>query len=234
MFSKIRAIFSRDKETSRGKTLFHNTAALSVGRLGSKVLVFLLIRFYTGVLTDAQYGTADLLTNLANLLIPLACAGLSSGFFRFVAEARNRNDQRRVFNSGLLLLAAAGLIFLCLSPLLSLWEYFSPYVFLVVLYVLVAKAHYFCTEYIRGLGNYRLFAIQGLLNTALNIVWNLLFLLPLDMGVTGYVLSIILADLMTTAFVVWRARLWEVLALRRADRRLMRDMLSFCLPLMYL
>ncbi|MBQ8717852.1 MAG: lipopolysaccharide biosynthesis protein [Clostridia bacterium] len=231
MLSKLRAFFDRGGKTSRGKTLFHNTAALSVGRLGSKVLVFLLIRFYTGVLTDAQYGTADLITNLANLLIPLACAGLSSGFFRFVAEAQSRNDQRRVFNSGLVLLAVAGLIFLCLSPLLLLWKYFSPYVFLVVLYVLVANAHYFCTEYIRGLGNYSLFAIQGLLNTALNIAWNLLLLLPFDMGVTGYVLSIILADLMTTVFVFWRARLWEVLALRRADKQLMRDMLRFCLPL---
>ena len=231
MLSNIRAYFRRGSKASRGKTLFHNTAALSVGRLGSKVLVFLLIRFYTGVLTDAQYGTADLITNLANLLIPLACAGLSSGFFRFVAEAQNPNDRCRVFNSGLLLLAAAGLIFLCLSPLLALWEYFSPYVFLVVLYVLVANAHYFCTEYIRGLGKYRLFAAQGLLNTALNIGWNLLFLLPLDMGVTGYVLSIILADLMTTAYVVWRAQLWKAVALRRADRRLMRDMLRFCLPL---
>ena len=231
MLSRIQALFARGDSASRGKTLFHNTAALSVGRLGSKVLVFLLIRFYTGVLTDAQYGTADLITNLANLLIPLACAGLSSGFFRFVAEAQDRNDRRRVFNSGLVLLAIAGLIFVCLSPLLALWKYFSPYVFLVVLYVLVANAHYFCTEYIRGLGNYRLFAIQGLLNTALNIGWNLIFLLPFDMGVTGYVLSIILADLMTTAFVFWRARLWEVLALRRADKQLMRDMLRFCLPL---
>ena len=86
MLSKVRAIFSRGDQMSRGKMLLHNTAALSIGRLGSKVLVFLLIRFYTGVLTDAQYGTADLITNLANLLIPLACAGLSSGFFRFVEE----------------------------------------------------------------------------------------------------------------------------------------------------
>ena len=43
MLSKLRAFFDRGGKTSRGKTLFHNTAALSVGRLGSKVLVFLLI-----------------------------------------------------------------------------------------------------------------------------------------------------------------------------------------------
>lgn len=223
----------QEAQASRGRlgTLLHNTAALSVGRLGSKILVFLLVRFYTGVLTDAQYGTADLITNLANLLIPLACAGLSSGFFRFVAEARNKKERKVVLNTGLLLLLITSLIFLCLSPLLLLWHYFSTYVLLIIAYVLCANLHYFCTEYIRGLGMYHLFAWQGLLNTALNIALNLIFLLPLNLGVTGYVLSILLADLFSSVFVIVRAKLWRVIALRRADMSLLRDMLRFCLPL---
>ena len=73
-------------DTTQGKLLARNTTALTVGRLGSKVLVFLLVRFYTAVLTKEQFGTADLITSLCNFLIPLACAGLSSGFFRFVEE----------------------------------------------------------------------------------------------------------------------------------------------------
>ncbi|MBQ7337666.1 MAG: polysaccharide biosynthesis C-terminal domain-containing protein [Clostridia bacterium] len=211
--------------------LFQNTAALSVGRLGSKLLVFLFVRFYTSVLTDAEYGTADLITNLANLLIPLACAGLSSGFFRFVAEAGNANDRKKVFNSGLALLILTGGAFICVAPLLFLWEYFSSYVILVILYVLVANVHYFCTEYIRGLGYYKLFALQGVLNTMLNILFNLLFLLPLSLGVTGYVLSIILADLLATVFVFRQARLWTEIDLGQADRKLIGDILRFCLPL---
>lgn len=218
--------------SGRGGQLAKNTALLSAGRLGSKILVFLLVRFYTGVLTDAQYGTADLITNLANLLIPLACAGLSSGFFRFAADATKERDRRIVFNSGLVLLAATSFLFICLAPLLLFWDYFSPYVFLVMAYVLVANLHYFCTEYIRGLGNYRLFALQGLLNTALNIAFNLLFLLPpFSLGVTGYVLSIILADLLASAFVIWRARLWQCVGLRYANWPLVKHILRFCVPM---
>lgn len=228
-FSKIKNFLN---SSGRGGQLAKNTALLSAGRLGSKVLVFLLVRFYTGVLTDAQYGTADLITNLANLLIPLACAGLSSGFFRFAADTAGNKDRRTVFNSGLVLLGGTSLLFLCLAPLLTLWDYFSSYVLLVIAYVLVANLHYFCTEYIRGLGNYSLFALQGLLNTALNIAFNLLFLLPpFSLGVIGYVLSIILADLLSTVFVIWRARLWRVVALRHADPTLIKDILRFCVPM---
>ena len=59
-----------EPSSSRGKTLTLNTLALTVGRLGSKLLVFLLIRFYTYILTQEQYGTADLISSAANLLIP--------------------------------------------------------------------------------------------------------------------------------------------------------------------
>lgn len=219
------------KRPGRNATLLQNTVALSVGRLGSKILVFLLVRFYTGVLTDAQFGTADLITNLANLLIPLACAGLSTGFFRFVAMASGESDRRVVFNSGLAILAGGSVLFLLLSPLLLLWDFFSEYVILVILYVIVANIHYFCTEYIRGLGMYRLFALQGIINTAINILLNLIFLLPFSLGVTGYVLSIVLADLFTSAFVIWQAKLWKALDRSCVRLSLIKDILRFSLPL---
>ena len=185
---------------TQGRQLARNTTALTVGRLGSKVLVFLLVRFYTAVLTKEEFGTADLITSLCNFLIPIACAGLSSGFFRFAAEARSKQEMSDVFSSGMTILALASMGFALLSPILFAIPYFSDYVWLILLYVLCANFHYLCSDFVRAQGNYHLFAIQGLLNTALNISFNLLFLLPLSMGLTGYVLSVIAADLITSLF----------------------------------
>ena len=92
-------------DAAQGRQLARNTTALTIGRLGSKVLVFLLVRFYTAVLTKEEFGTADLITSLCNFLIPLACAGLSSGFFRFAAEAKSRREQSSVFSAGVVILA---------------------------------------------------------------------------------------------------------------------------------
>ncbi len=214
---------------SREKTLTRNTAALTVGRLGSKLLVFLLVRFYTYVLTKEQYGTADLITSAANFLIPLACAGLSSGFFRFAAEARSRRERTSVFSAGVCILAVASMGFALLSPLLYLIPYFSDYVWLILAYVLCANLHYLVSDFIRAQGKYRLFAVQGLLNTALNIAFNLIFLLPLSMGVNGYILSTILADLAASVFLIIYCRLWRYLRPGAADRHLVGAMLRYCL-----
>ena len=57
--------------------LVSNTMLLSIGSFGSKLLVFFMVRFYTGYLTPADYGTAELITQTATLLIPLVTLGVT-------------------------------------------------------------------------------------------------------------------------------------------------------------
>ena len=69
----------------RLKRLFGNTVVFTAGKFISKLLVFLMMPLYTACLSEAQYSTADLITQFANLLIPLACLGISEGIFRSAA-----------------------------------------------------------------------------------------------------------------------------------------------------
>ena len=71
------------------QTLAANTILMSIGTVGSKLLVFLMVRFYTGYLTPAEYGTADLITQTANLLIPLVSLDITDAVFRFAADRRS-------------------------------------------------------------------------------------------------------------------------------------------------
>ena len=59
------------------KRLFSNTLIFAIGTFGSKLLVFFLMPLYTNVLTDAEYGTSDLLQQSANLLVPLVSFGIT-------------------------------------------------------------------------------------------------------------------------------------------------------------
>lgn len=69
------------------KTLAANTALISFGTLGSKLLVFFMVRFYTGYMSPSDYGPADIITQTANLLIPLVTLGMAEGVFRFSVAA---------------------------------------------------------------------------------------------------------------------------------------------------
>lgn len=210
------------------QTLAANTILMSVGTFGSKLLVFLMVRFYIGYLTPAEYGTANLITQTANLLIPLVSLDITDAVFRFAAE--RRGGRTEAFSVGLrvITLGSAGL--LLVIALLQGVPAVRAYGFLLASFVIASCCHALCAHFVRARGNTALFAAQGLFNTDLFIGLNVLFLAVFHWGIRGYVLSTTVANLITTGLFVFRARLWRYAGL--APRRgLRRQMLRYCIPL---
>lgn len=214
---------------SRAARLFSNTAIFTVGKFVSKLIVIFMLPFYTSYLSNAEYSTADLITNLCNLIIPLAGLGVSEGIFR--GAAQRDEDKRSFFTNGVVIMLAGSAIFLLLSPLISVSDYFSPYIALIITYVLASNIHSVCSQYVCAIGRTKLFAAQGILNTALTVSLNILFLARFDMGIRGYVLSVILADGLTTVFLVFAARLYSAFIPKKISFSVIKGMLKFCLPL---
>ena len=214
---------------SRYSRLLSNTLVFTVGKLLSKLLMFFMIGLYTACLTQAEFGTAELITNMANLLIPLACVGISEGIFR--SAAAKDGDKEAFFTNGLLVYGVGSVAFLCLAPLLTFIPRFAGSVWLIAAYVVVANLHTVVSQYLCAIGRTKLFAGQGILNTALVIGLNILFLPVLNFGVTGYVSSIILADFLTTVFLILVTRLWRAVKPKSISRQTVGIMLKFCLPL---
>lgn len=210
------------------KTLAGNTALISIGTFGSKLLVFLMVRFYTSYLTPSDYGTADLITQTANLLFPLISLGITDGVFRFALD--HPKSRRSIFTAGTVTIACGSLLFLIVVPLLHLVKEFSGYLWLIVLYTLTESYHTLCAQFIRAIGKTALYAGQGVLNTMLVIGLNILLLVVFHLGLTGYVLSVALADLLCTAYLFIREKLWRQLTPHpRASA--FRQMLRYSIPL---
>ncbi len=209
--------------------LFSNTLIFTVGKFVSKLIVIFMLPFYTLYLSAAEYSTSDLITQLCNLIIPIAGLGVSEGIFRNAAGGSE--DKEAFFTNGIMLMLFGSMGFLALSPLLSLTGYFGDYVWLIILYVLASNIHSVCAQYVCAIGRTKLFSGQGILNTALTVSLNILFLVGFDMGIVGYVLSIILADFISALFLVLVAKLYKAFRPRKINRRQMGELLRFCLPL---
>ena len=109
----------------------------AVGTFGSKLLVFFLMPLYTHVLTDAEYGTSDLLQQSANLLVPLVTFGITDAVIRFGLDRKVRNTQ--VLTTALVtLLAGFVLLFLC-YPLLALIPGLNDYTTLLCVFVMTSS-----------------------------------------------------------------------------------------------
>ena len=119
------------------KRLLSNTAILGAGTFLSKVLVLLLMPFYTSILSTSEFGTADLVAQTANLLIPLAAVGICDGIFRFTLDSEA--DQKRILSTGVGVLAIGSLALCGVIQVLRLFEIFSGYLLLIALYLFNKK-----------------------------------------------------------------------------------------------
>lgn len=216
---------------SKYKRLMSNAAILAVGTFTSKVLVFLLMPLYTALLSAEEFGIADIVTQTANLIIPLAAVGICDGLFRFALDAGgDRRNESRVFTSALLVILLGSAVTLGVVQVLRAFDSLQSYVLVVGAYVICANLHSAAANFVRALGKTTLFAAQGILNTVLTIVFNVLFLIAFDMGAMGYVLSVVLADLCVTVALFCAAKLHRYISIRNIDRECIGKMLKFSIP----
>lgn len=221
-----------EKQT-RLKRLATNTFVFTIGKFVSKLLVLFMTPLYTACLSPEEYTSASLVTNVANLLIPIFAVGMGEGIFRYAAEkARNKE---KIFTTGLILLGIGSLLLCGICPLIRFIPVIntSKMAVLIGVYVLSSNLHTVVSQYLCAVGHTKLFAAQGVLNTALTIGFNILFLPILKTDYTGYVLSVVLADFVTTLFLIFYRKVWRcvVRVSRHEFSELAGEMLKFSVPM---
>ncbi len=209
--------------------LLSNTVLFGISTFSSKVLSFLLTRLYTSYMTEDVFGLANLITVCASALIPLVSLGISNAVIRFGLE--KDISKKGVYTSGLVAIGGGFAALLSISPLLIQIPKVSDYALLLYVYVLISCLRTLNCQFVRAKMQVRLYAIDGILATAYTIGFNILFLVVLRMGATGYLLSIICADACSTLFLFVVARLWPYIRFKRFDWSLLVTMLRYSLPL---
>lgn len=211
------------------RRLISNTALFSISTFGSKILVFLLTPFYTSILTESEYGVTDLLIQTGNFLIPLVSLGILNAVLRFGLD--DKADKPCIFTTGLLVIVTGSCILALFCPLLQNISLMSDYTILLLLYVLMANIHSLCGSMAQAMGRIRLYAVSGILCTASVVGLNILLLSVFRLGITGYVLSNVIADAFTALLLFFCLRLWKYFRPAALKRSVIKRMFSYCLPL---
>lgn len=172
--------------------LAKNTLLFTISSIGSKLLAFLLVPLYTSVLTTAEYGTADLVTTTATLLIFVVTICIADAVLRFGIDGAE--SRAGVFRYGLKVsfvgFALFGILLFVFSLLNPLnWD---KYLYLFLYLTLCSNAlNQIVSNYLRAIDRIGSVAIMGLLTTVLIVISNLLLLLVFNMGVIGYLISFV-------------------------------------------
>lgn len=211
------------------RRLIGNTMIFAIGTFSSKVLVFFMMRYYTSVLTQADFGISETITTTANFLIPCATIGITAGIIRFGLESTN--NKKQVFTIGLAALTFGCVGLIVLSPLLHLIDEIAPYTVLICTYVIISSTQQVFHQFVRARGHVRLYALDGVFRTILTIFFSFIFLSAFHLGIMGYLLGIMCADLLSAITLFWIDDLYNFVDFHTINPRLLRSMLVYSIPL---
>lgn len=213
------------------KKLLGNSFIFAIGRLGSKLLAFFLVPLYTYYLSTSEYGTVDLVITTVNMLLPIVSASMFDAVLRFIMDDKKETSSvmMNALNVSILGFTAALLFYPVLVWLDLLGDSSIVLFMYIILFVQVLERIF--AEYARAIGEVKKFAINGILLTVTTGIFNILFLVYMQIGVPGFFISMILANFISIIYLVFSTRAYKHFDLSLIKKPMMKLLLIYAVPL---
>ena len=218
-------------ENKKYTSLIKNTIIFALGGVGSKLILFLLVPLYTNYLTTAEYGTADLVFTVGQIVIPFASCGIFAAVIRFgISQNYNQNN---VLRSSFVIISTGALATIILTPLLRFYKALSDWKWYLCVYVITELFASVEMNYLKAKEKNRSYAIVSVTRTLILAVSNIVLLVFLKTGVSGYLLSTIIAAIYAVLVSCITGGLIHDLEESVFDRSLTKEILIFSFPLIF-
>ena len=210
------------------KSLAKNIIIFAIGSFSSKLLQFLLIPFYTRVLTNSEYGTIDILQNIATLLIPIISLTISEAVFRFAME--ESSDKEEILSIGILS-SIVNIIIMSFIAIIIYQVTKYEYIVILVLYMATNIIRTIFSQFTRAIGKVKVYTFDNVLNVFITIVANILLLTVLHKGVTGYLLGYVIGNTVSIVVLLIAVKLYQKIRIKKFNAKTFRNMTKFSIPL---
>lgn len=211
------------------RRLVKNSGIFMIANFGSKFLSFILVPFYTHVLSTGEYGTVDTLIATVSLFSPIATLGIGDVIIMFLSK--KEYDAKKIFANTTALIIVGNILVSLVYPFLFLSEIFRKYIIYFVMLVIISSIYGVLQMYARGTDKVASCAVSGVLYTFILATSNILLLMWLRLGITGYLLSTVFAYLIPSIylFAVVKDKSFRISLL---DKGLMKKILKLSIPIM--
>lgn len=207
--------------------LLKNIGYFFAGSFGSKLIAFLLVPYYTYTLSTDQYGTVDLISITAAMLVPIFTLSIVEAVFRLVMD--KNSNWTAIFTNGLVILIIGNIVLLLFYPILNSIDTMEPYVFLFYALTFMDGLYALVGQFVRGIGETKKYAIGGFIQTITLLLFNILFLQYYQMAVRGYLLAFIFSFIVSTIYYILSVKIYRYIG--EFDSTQLSIMLVYSIPM---
>lgn len=216
---------------SREKELVKNTFIIAFGTFLPKLSSIITLPIITAGLTKAEYGTYDLISTLVSLFLPVVTLQIQTAAFRYLIDCRGDKEK----TSGIISNIVAFVIPMSVLSLVIL--YFALFKLSVVLRLLIC-AYFFVDiliitfqQIVRGLANNKLYSASSVIQSLINMLLIVGTVYLFKQGLTGVLLSIIIATFVGVVVLFLRGHILEYIKFSYVSKATLKELIGYSWPM---
>ncbi|MBP3560380.1 MAG: oligosaccharide flippase family protein [Clostridia bacterium] len=212
--------------------LLKNSGLFAISTFGSKILSFLMVPVYSYVLSTAEFGTADIYMTVLNLLVPIVSLSIFDAIFRYAINNTKENSVE-YFETGITFSFIASAVFIILGVIFT-FVFKQSIVNNVVLIATVIFQVFLSAlqQFAKAVNRVSAFSVSAILYTLSYLLGNILFLVVFRFGITGYLVSYMLAGVISVSYLCLAILPQEFKGIRFTfTLKRLKEMLGYCVPL---
>ena len=211
------------------RNLLKDTVIFGLGNIGSKIITFFLVPFYTYYLTPEEYGISDLVFTISQLAIPFFSLVIFDAVIRFALYRKERPQDTLLV--GLVIWFLGSILSFVLTPLIGLYQPIASWKWYVSAYVSINILVSIELNYLKAVNKNLIYSIICILQTLTLALLNIFLVAKKQMGIRGYLISYIGSNFVAASLAFVIGNLYRDIKDAKYDSILAKQMIVYSSPL---
>lgn len=216
---------------SREKSLVKNTIIITIGKVSTQLITFLLLPIYTALLSTEEFGIVDLLNTIVSLCLPIVTFQIEQALFRTLID--NRENELKIKNTitttiiTVIIQSIIYLLIFCIvAPFIN-----NNYKYFLATNVIACIFSSIMLQISRGLGDNKKYAIGSFLTASVTVLLNVLFIVFFKWGAYGMLAASLIGNIVCSIYICITKKIYQYIDINLYSKKLLKKLWKYSFPL---
>ena len=215
---------------SHKSQLVKNTVIIAIGKLSTQVLSYILLPLYTAKMAVGEYGTYDFVCTISLFLCPIITLLMEESMFRFLIDAKNKGDMKKIISQTIIYTTIGILIFIPLAIIVlnTATTYSASFIAIFITFVISNILISLSNALARGLSRIKLYSFSNFILGIGTLILTIIVLI-VKPSAGGLLMANAVANIATALIIFAILHLGRYIG--KLNKPLMKQMVNYSFPL---